>query len=262
MGKKAVVFFVACLLILSIAAPVCAAGADWVADEAGLLEAYQADVLRDAAQDVSSQYGCGIYMVTVPDFRDFGTDVREAAENYFTRFGYGLGDDRNGVMLFLSMEDRDYALIAHGDGANTAFTDYGKDVLVERFLDDFRDDDWYWGFMDYVDGCEEFLKAAASGKPIDVGQEGSVALTVLMVVLIPTAIAGISCGVMVSSMKSVAQKATANDYILQSNVQLAVRKERFLNQTVVRQRIESESSGRSGGTTINSGGFSGKSGKF
>ena len=55
------------------------------------------------------------------------------------------------------MAERDYSLIAYGSDAHYAFTDYGKTVLENGFLDDFRRDDWNSGFSDYISGCEQLL---------------------------------------------------------------------------------------------------------
>ena len=92
---------------------------------------------------------------------------------------------------------------------------------------------------------------------MDVGQGSETGLTLLMILLIPALIAGIACGVMAASMKTARRKSHANDY--SKGVQITGRHDRFITRTVVRQKIESSSSG---GTRVNSGGFSGKSGKF
>ena len=104
---------------------------------------------------------------------------------------------------------------------------------------------------------EELLHAASTGTPVDVGQGSETGLTLLMILLIPALIAGIACGVMAASMKTARRKSHANDY--SKGVQITGRHDRFITRTVVRQKIESSSSG---GTRVNSGGFSGKSGKF
>lgn len=56
-------------------------------------------------------------------------------------------------MLALSMAERDFQMLAHGDTANAAFTDYGKYIMQDEFLDNFREDDWYGGFADYIAAC-------------------------------------------------------------------------------------------------------------
>lgn len=253
------VFTVLLLLIAALALPVQASEYAFVHDEAVLISAPKAAQLNEMAADISDSYGCGVYIVTVLDYAAYGTTVREAAENYFLAHNFGIGSGDNGVLLFLSMAERDYALIAHGDIGNGAFTDYGKDVLSEEFLDDFSYDSWVSGFSDYITGSERLLYAESKGEPVDVPQESGIGLTLVMILLIPAVIAGIACGIMAASMKTARSKTHADDY--RREVRITDRRDRFLTRTVVRQKIESSSSS-SGGTRINSGGFSGKSGKF
>ena len=249
----AVLLFLICVLL-----PVQAATA-YIHDEAVLVSATKAQQLDARASEISENYGCGVYIVAVLDYSRYGSDVREAAENYFLARDFGLGADDNGVMLFLSTMDRDYALIAHGDIGNGAFTDYGKELLCEEFLDNFHYDDWAGGFADYLSACEAFLRSAATGTPVDIGQESDTGTTLIMVLLVPLLIAGIACGIMAGSMKNARAGTHADVY--RKEVNLTNRQDRFITRTVVRQKIESSSSS-SGGTSVNSRGFSGRSGKF
>ena len=151
--------------------------------------------------------------------------------------------------------------IAHGSLGNRAFTDYGKDLLSGEFLDDFRYDDWFDGFEDYIAVSADFLQAESEGTPVDRGGSGgSGGISWVFFLLIPAAVAGVSCGAMAASMKTARVKRNADDYILRKGIRITGRHDRFVNRTVVRQKIENQSS--SGGTRVNSRGFSGKSGKF
>ena len=249
------------LLALQLVLPAQAMQDQHLFDEVGLLTTEEHVQIENLAGDISQEYGCGIYMVAVWDYNEYGSTVRAAAENYFLAQNLGLGSDDNGVLLFLSMAQHDYALIAHGALGNAAFTDYGKDVLSEAFLENFRYDDWPGGFMSYVITGGSFLEQASTGEPVDVPRESNVGLTLVMVLLIPAVIAGISCAVMAASMKTARIKTEADDY--RGQVQITGSRDQYLTRTVVRQKIESSSSSsRSGGTKVNSGGFSGKSGKF
>lgn len=248
------------LLLTLLVLPVQASEYRFVFDEAELLTTPKAEELNQAAAELSVRYDCGVYIVTLFDYSEYGSDVRSATENFFLTHDLGLGSDDNGVLLMLSMAQRDYALIAHGNLGNTAFTDYGKDLLSEEFLDEFRYDDWSGGFSDYLSVSGQFLEAAASGTPVDVEQGSGIGLTLVMVLLIPALIAGIACGVMAASMKTARRKTEADDY--SKGAQITGHHDRFLTRTVVRQKIESSSSSSRGGTRVNSGGFSGKSGKF
>ena len=64
-----------------------------------------------------------------------------------------MGEDRDRIMILLSMEDRDYAMFVYGPKASEVFNAYGQEQLETYFLDNFRDDDWYGGFGDYIDAC-------------------------------------------------------------------------------------------------------------
>lgn len=253
-------FLLALVLMLSAAMQVSASEYRFVYDESDVLTADEERLLEDYAAEVSAQYGCGIYIVTVWDYWEYGGSVRDAAENIFLDNDFGLGSEADGVMLMLSMAERDYALIAHGDLGNRVFTDYGKDLLSEEFLDDFRYDDWFDGFEDYIAVSADFLQADAEGTPVDRGHHGgSGGISWVFLLLIPAAIAGVSCGVMAAPMKTARVKRNADAYIQRKGIRITGRHDRFINRTVVRQKIENQSSG---GTRVNSRGFSGKSGKF
>ena len=259
--RKCAIVILLCLMVTLLVLPAQATEFGYVFDEVSLLTQEEALELENLAANISHQYDCGVYIVTVWDYAVYGSNVRNAAENYFIAADLGFGSDRNGVLLMLSMADRDYALIAHGKTGNAAFTDYGKDVLSEGFLGNFFYDDWPGGLMNYVVDCGTFLESADRGKPVDVGQGSGIGLTLVMVLLIPAAVAGIACASMAASMKTARTQTHADDY--RKDIQITGRHDRFITRTVVRQKIESSSSSSSrGGTTVNSGGFSGKSGKF
>ena len=114
----------------------------FVTDEAGLLTNDEWAALEERAEEISQRQRCGVYIILLDDFTRYTYDssVDEAAKSLYTDYALGYGPQKSGVLLLLSMAERDYALIAYGYG-NTAFTDYGKDRLADVFLDDFGDDD-------------------------------------------------------------------------------------------------------------------------
>ena len=71
------------------------------------------------------------------------------------------------------------------------------------------------------------------------------------------------CVVLMLQMKTANLKTEAGDYMVQNGTNMRVVQDIFTHRTVTRQAIEqNENKGGGGGTTINSRGFSGKSGKF
>ena len=267
MKKKLFVSLLLCaLLLLSVSGFALADSRAHVGDSAGLLSAAEYTELENMCTAVSDKFGCGVYIITVSDFRQYGNSVESAAEAIFKGTGMGVGDDGNGVMLLLSMEDRDYDLLAHGDVGNAAFTDYGKDLLADSFLSYFRQDDWFGGFKAYVSSCEYFLQCSSEGQPIDVPAEEPLTFAEKLpfILLIPCVIAGIVCLVAKAGMKTARCKTGAADYVTPNSFYLRVRDDifKYRTQSVERiQRSDNRPSG-GGGTTVNAGGFSHKSGKF
>lgn len=260
----------ALLLCAVLLLPAEAAGARYVWDEAGILSPGQAEELEEIAAEYSRQHGCGIYIATVYD-PTISYDVEIRAEEFYRSRALGAGEERCGILLFLSMAGRDYDLCAYGNTAHDAFTDYGKDKLSRVFLDDFGDDDWIGGFRDYLDECDRYLTLSEQGTPVDVpaarektlgeklkgGALGGGGLGALVALLRGSALK--------SRMKSVHTARDADDYVRTHGVHLLEQRDVFSHTTQTRVRINTDSGGRSGGgggTSINSGGFSHSSGKF
>ena len=241
----------------------------YVSDVANLLTDAQRQTLEDSARAVSERYSCGVYVVTLPDYREYtqSRDVFAFAQEFYRTYNLGIGSNRTGILLLLSMDERDYALAAYGSFAHEAFTDYGKEKLSDRFLQYFRRNDWNGGFTAYVSGCEQLLSAAAAGNPVDVSYETGEGLSpgakTAVVFGVPLLSALSVCEVMKRKMKPVKLQSRADEYIVPGGIDLSLKRDVFVNRTVSRTviRHEERSSGH-GGTTVHSSGFSGHSGKF
>ena len=137
---------------------------NYVTDVAGLLSDEQLQTLEQKAQEVSEQYNCGVYAVTVDDYQNYDdSGVFDTAVAVYHGCNLGEGSDRDGILLLLSMADRDYAMFVYGPFANEAFNSYGQEQLEQVFLDDFADNDWYNGFTDYIEKLR-ILHAAGRGR--------------------------------------------------------------------------------------------------
>lgn len=269
MKRRVLSLFALLAMLMTLCAPALAAAfeeaeLDFVTDAAGILTEEALSELEQRAAEISQRYQCGVYVVVLDDFTSYvsDADAYEAAKAIYQEYKLGFGEERSGELLLLSMAERDYALIAFGYG-NTAFTDYGKNVLSDAFLDDFGDDDWYGGFSDYLEESEAMLAAAQSGEPLDVDSGGSVSgAAAFGCSLLP----GFALALLITfcvkrvQMHSVAGKTEANAYVLPGSVEITGRQDFFTHTTEVRRKIEQSDSGS--GTTIDSDGFSGGSGKF
>ena len=228
-----------------------------MSDGAGLLTPVEAEKLNARAWQLTREYRCAVYIVTVPSLGGMG--VEEAADYLLQEYHLGYGSDQSCVLLLLSTEYRDYDILAHGYG-NTAFTDYGKEKMAERFLDEFGADDWYGGFTEYLNCCEEYLELAREGKPFDVGSDRSPFMGLAIGILVPLLVAFTVCSIFKAQMKTAKLQQAAQEYIDGQGLVLTAQNDRFLHTTRTERYIEPPKS--SGGTSVNSSGSSHSSGRF
>ena len=252
-------------LVLSLGGAALASGemaVPYVTDAAGLLTQDEVLALEAQAEQIAEDYGCAPYILVVENYRDYEDtyDVREAGMNLYERWELGHGPEKNGLLLILSMAERDYALVTNGSVTHQAFTDYGQEALREQFLDNFHNDDWAGGFRDYLDGCAWLLEQARNGTPYDVNTAPKGFNPLILV--IPLVLALVVCLVLTGQMKTAKRKTEAGDYMVPNGVEMRVVQDIFTHRTVTRQVIQQNENKGGGGTSINSRGFSGKSGKF
>lgn len=279
------------------------AESSYIYDEAGLLTQEQAQNLEEQAFRISEECQCGVYFMAVEDFKNESQsfDVQTAAEDRYLLEEFGWGEGKDGVLLFLSMEERDYALISYGNWGNEVFTDYGKEMMSENFLDNFAQDDWYGGCLDYVDDCASLLRGQVFDSSYDSsydpfmegwkeereveGGYSNASFGILMAVFPSAAFALLVCVALSRQMKTARKQKTAFEYIADDKVDFRIRDDIFTHTTQTRRRIQSgkerNNSGdmghmtggmghmiggmnhMTGGSSHSSGsGFSGQSGKF
>ena len=219
--------------------------------------------LEDYAQEISTVQQCAVYFVTVEDYRDYGTGtIYDVSMDIFEGNGFGMGEKRDGVLLLLSMADRDYYLLAHGFG-DTALTDYGKDYISEEFLDNFGDNDWYGGCMDYLTYTDALLSQARAGNIYDRGSSITGGQLWLWSLILGAGIAAVVCLLQRAMMrKKVRMQTDALGYLEGGKADITRRSDRYTHTTEIRREIKQETSSTDSGGHSHSGGYSGKSGKF
>ena len=258
MKKRFVLAMVLCIaLCLAFGGAALASSAGnslgYVNDAVGLLSLDEQQELETTAAQLAERYGCGVYVIIVDDYTDYTNgSTRDFAKETYINYDLGVGEDKNGILLVLSISDRDYYLLTKGDIANAAFTDYGQEQLTQEFLDDFRYDNWFAGFRDYMSTAGQYLEAAENGTGVNI----------LFIVVIPCLISLAVCGIFAAQMKTARRQTGARGYISHGGVDMRVTQDQFLYHTETRQHIPDKSDAPSGGTTVDSQGFSGRGGKF
>lgn len=253
-----VLMFCLVLCVGAAAAEQTGAQLSYVTDAAGLLSENENMPLEKMAENVSKKYGVGVYIVTVEDYRDFHSEgVYKATYTIYHECTMGEGPNRDGIMLLLSMDDRDWAMFCYGSRCEYAFNSYGQQKLEKVFLDNFGENDWYGGFEDYVKECSVYLEKASAGKPV----RASLFYPLLIVIGLSLLAAAAVVAVIWQKMDAVSKKATANDYV-SAGLRLTEQTDRFTHKTTSSRKIERSSSSRGSSYSESGGGGSGRSGKF
>lgn len=241
-----------------------------VTDEAGLLASGQRAELEEQARRIEQEYGFGAYLVFVEDYRAYyDGSVSSAAAQLFSDCNLGVGEQKDGMVLVLSMESRDYALAAHGDKESYAFDDTGCSYLAEFFLDDFSEDRWYDGSVDFLAWTERYLDAANKGTPYTAGNppkdfpelitEAAFALGVPIAVAIALTYAVMAY--LMRKMRSVEPAIEARRYAVGS-VDITAQADEFVRTAVFREPIERKGKASETPSITRPGGFTDSSGKF
>ena len=231
----------------------------YVFDVADLLPYEKWEKLEARAEAISQKQDCGVYFALVDDYTEYGNgSVFEVTYQLYHGSELGMGSGRDGIIVLLSMAERDYAMFVYGEYAEYAFNEYGREMLEERFLGNFGDNDWYGGISNYLSGCEEFLAKAEADDPVRPSYWPRIAMMTALSCLT----AGIVCYILLRGMKTVRPGAKADAYVAAGGLQLTEQRDQFIHTTVTRTALQKQSSGGGSTRSESGGGGSGRSGKF
>lgn len=106
--KKIRHLFLLLFLLLMVGVPVYAENPDKVVDNADLLTDKEEEKLEAQFTEIAEKYQCDVVVVTT-DTLD-GKSPMDYTDDYYYEHDYGYGPDIDGIMLMVSMEDRDWWL--------------------------------------------------------------------------------------------------------------------------------------------------------
>ena len=242
--------------LLLLAIPACAAGLPLVVDDATLLTMDSVSALSAEAQRLSDAYQMDVVIHTTKSLG--GKTARDYAADYYDYNGYGRGPSHDGVMLMLSMEDRDWYILTTGRGID-AITDYGIETISDDIVPYFSDGDYANGFARFLENVDVFLKQFESGRPYDVNNrvqlrspfERATGIAIYLAIA-AAIIAGIVLLVMILGMKTARPQLNASEYVKDGSLDIMRSQDIYLYRTQTRVKIEKPSSSGGGSSTFSS----------
>lgn len=226
-------------------------------DNAGLVSASDETALLEKLDTISEKQQIDIVIVTENSIGD--KTSTQYADDFYDYNGYGFGQSRDGILLLISMENRDWAISTTGQGI-TIFTDAGQEYMTDQFVSYLSDGDYYGGFNCFADLCDEFIEHyQESGKAYDSGHMPKEpfgipgALVVSLIGGLGVGLATVS--VFKSQLNSVKVQPSAVGYTKPGSLNITERNDLFLYHVVnrtARPRDEGSSSGGGGGSSSHS----------
>lgn len=266
MKRKLLSVLFAVVICFSAAIPVCAEESlSRLMDNADLLTDSEETSLLSQLDNISENQEMDIVVVTTDSLE--GYTPQEYADNVFDYCGYGIGDNRDGLLLLVSIEDNDWHISTSGY-AITAFTDAGREYMSEQFLPYLSDGEYYKAFSTYADLCDQFITQAKTDEPYDVGNLPKEPFKIWFNVLIALGIGFVFAIIVVlymkSKLKSVRFQPAASSYVRNGSMNVTQSGDFFLYSHLDRRAKpkDNDSGGSSTHTSSSGSTHGGGGGKF
>lgn len=273
MKKRITTMLMLLVLCLSMAIPVFAADGKntdgftdayyRLQDQASILTEEESREIQSLLDEVSVQLKFDLAIVTV-DTLD-GYAVQDYADDCYDYCEFGYGSNRDGALLLISMEDRDWAISTCGYGI-TAFTDFGITYIGEQMRDDLSAGNYSDAFRTFVRFGNQFVTQARDGNPFDKSDLPKQPLSAIWIVIsiaVGFGLAKIIVGSMKRQLKTVRAQAAASSYVREGSMSVTESRDLFLYHKVDRtEKAKNNSSGSSTHTSSSGTRHGGGGGKF
>ena len=245
MKKRIFALCLALALWLSLAVAV-SADSGFVYDDADLLTSAEEAALTQQLSQISQTYNAQVVVVT-RDSAD-GMEMADFANRLYDSMGFGYGEHKDGAMLVLCMDIREYYIITNGLGSD-AMDESTIGYIGEWITPDLSDGNYAAAFQRFGEECAYYLDGYINGFPFDAG------MTLLFSAVFGLIVGLIVAFVLKGQLKSVRQQDHARNYMKPDSMHLTVQRDLYLYRNVTRTKIQknttssSSSSGpsRSGG---------------
>lgn len=254
-------------MILSFKVSVRADAQRKVIDEAQILSEEQEKELQEQLSAVAQTYQYDAVILTVDSCE--GKSAQQFAEDYYLSQGYGFGEENDGIMMLVSMGDRQYYFATFGN-ATDIFTAYGLERMDELVSEKLSDGAYGKAFSLFADLTEEFVKEGVTQEPYDVDhtyrQKMSLGTRLVIAAVAGLIVAGSVLYVLFGQLRSVGVRDAAQEYVREGSFHVTRKRDVYLYRTVSRVRREKPSGGEGGGgathQTSSGGRAGGRGGSF
>ncbi len=213
------------LLCVLFTIPVFAEGKIRLIDNADILKSSKEVALKNRLDSISEKYEIDVVVLTVHNIG--GKTPMGFADDYYDSHGYGYGENKDGLLLLVSMETGDWWISTSGK-AIEIFDDYTIDYVGNKTAEYLSDGNYQQAFEVFADECEYYIDGELNGYPFSYGFNIGLSLVVGLIVAL------IATSVMKGKLKTVRFKNTASDYIKEGSMVVSISRDLYLYSTITR----------------------------
>lgn len=238
--KKILSFMTLTVLLLMSVFPISVfasgKGAEYpIIDEPGCLTESELSDIENRLIEIRAYYNVDVAVLIEENMS--GETAMETADDYFDYGGYGTGENSDGILLYISINPRNYHFSTHGS-AIISFDDDNLTDLESAVLPYLRNNDYFGALCAYADTAEELLEIEAfSNSPLM-----NVLTTLLIAFVVALIIAFIMTLIKLAQTKTAVNQAYASDYMKPGSMKLAQSQDIFLYSTVTKREKPKQNS--------------------
>ena len=135
-----------------------------VIDYAGVIPQQEEDKLVEQFDEIANRQKVDI-VICFTNSLD-GKRTSDYAEALYEKYNYGYGENKDGIMLLVSFENRDWYIATRGY-AIQAFTDAGIQYIGNQIKGDLGEENYYAAAEYFGRLCDEFITDAKNGNVYD-----------------------------------------------------------------------------------------------
>lgn len=251
------------LLFVAMMIPVSAERAPRLTDAAGLLSESEQAALISTLDEISEKHQVDVVVVTINSLGEM--TAGECAEYFYDNFGYGFGSDKSGILLLISMEERDWYITSVGFGI-TSVNEAGRQYISDNMLGYLSDGYYAKAFEKFALCCDYLISLAETGDPFDYDdfpkEPFGVVKHLIIALIIGLVAAFIVTGSMKGKLKSVRHQTAAGNYVKNDSMKVTESRDLFLYRQVSRTEKPSDDDSSDTHTSASGTTHSGGGGKF
>lgn len=246
MKRKLFSILFATLLFLSLMTGVSAASDADIYDDADLLTSAEEAQLAQKLSRINQQYEVQLVVMTVSSADG---DIDRFTEDVFDSMAMGYGANRDGVLLLVCMDSREYRILSNGY-AGEAIGSAQLDAIEDNIVSELSDGAYADAFSTFADNCAYYLDGYLNGFPFNAGKS-------LLIALVIGIVAGVVVALLLKrQLKSVRQQKQADVYIKSGSMHITTSRDLFLYRQVSRtQKASAQSSSSGSSRNIGGGSF-------